>query len=112
MLARKRKDLLQQVPLGVTAISGADLAARGIQAAADLAARVPMLGFQESVGAPTTTLRIRRIGKGVAIHVEHHAIAAIADRVGRHLQIGLTCALQLCAQHVWLGDKKSVGVSI
>ncbi len=62
VLAQKRATALQQAPLAVTALGGADLAARGLRDIRDLAAAVPTLGHQESAGAPTTTLRIRRVG--------------------------------------------------
>jgi len=62
VLAQKRSAVLQQVPLALTTLDAAQLQARGIRDLRGLAARVPTLGFQESVGAPTTTLRIRRVG--------------------------------------------------
>ena len=62
VLAQRRPMELQEVPLALSALSGDGLEARGIGDVRALAGRVPMLGFQESVGAPTATFRIRRVG--------------------------------------------------
>lgn len=62
VLAQKRAAELQQVPLALTTLDAAQLEARGIGDVRSLAAQVPTLGFQDSVGAPTATLRVRRVG--------------------------------------------------
>jgi iron complex outermembrane recepter protein len=60
--AQKRAAPLADVPLAVTTVSHEELAAAGLDDLDTLAAYTPVLDVQRSVGAATTTLRIRRIG--------------------------------------------------
>ena len=62
VFARKRADPLADVPMSVSTHSHEALAAAGIDDLDMLAAYEPLLAVQRSVGAATTTLRIRRIG--------------------------------------------------
>lgn len=62
VFARKRADPLAEVPMSVTTLSDEALAAAGVDDLDALAVHEPFLGVQRSVGAATTTLRIRRIG--------------------------------------------------
>ena len=60
--AQKRATDLDQLATPVSAFSGAALDAAGVRDIHGLAARSPMLDYQESVTAATATLRIRRVG--------------------------------------------------
>jgi outer membrane receptor protein involved in Fe transport len=62
VLAQKRGMDLDRLASPVAAYSGAELEAAGIRDIRGLAARSPMLDYQESVTAATATLRIRRVG--------------------------------------------------
>lgn len=93
VLAQKRAAELQQVPLAITSITGAQLGTRGVGDIRDLAARVPMLGFQESVGAPTTTLRIRRVGNIGNIPTFESAVGYFVDGAYRSRSLFATTPL-------------------
>ncbi len=56
--AEKREERLQDTPISITAISGADLAARGISSTADALQAVPSVSFQ-SAGPAQTEYTIR-----------------------------------------------------
>ncbi|HJY38308.1 MAG TPA: TonB-dependent receptor [Steroidobacteraceae bacterium] len=60
--AQKRAAPLVDVPMGVTTLSDQELAAAGLDDLDALALHAPVFDLQRSVGAATTTLRIRRIG--------------------------------------------------
>ena len=60
--AQKRAAALVDVPIGVTTLSDRELAAAGLDDLDALAVHAPVFDLQRSVGAATTTLRIRRIG--------------------------------------------------
>jgi outer membrane receptor protein involved in Fe transport len=60
--AQKRAAELADVPMSVTTLSDRQLAAAGVDDLDSLAAHAPLFDLQRSVGAATTTLRIRRIG--------------------------------------------------
>jgi len=60
--AQKREQSLQDVPLAVSALSGAALADAGIQNMSDISRRVPVLEVQSSVTPVFTNFRIRRVG--------------------------------------------------
>lgn len=62
VLAQKRETELDRIPLPLSAITGTELESAGIRDVRGLAARSPMLDYQESVTAATATLRIRRVG--------------------------------------------------
>ncbi len=60
--AQKREQSLQDVPLAVSALSGAALADAGIQNMSDISRQVPVLEVQSSVTPVFTNFRIRRVG--------------------------------------------------
>jgi iron complex outermembrane receptor protein len=64
--ARRREETLVDVPISITALSGAQLAAEGIESANDLFGRVPSLYFTKSGGAAPsadfTYLTMRGVG--------------------------------------------------
>jgi outer membrane receptor protein involved in Fe transport len=60
--AQKRAAAIVDVPIGVTTLSDRELAAAGLDDLDALAVHAPVFDLQRSVGAATTTLRIRRIG--------------------------------------------------
>jgi iron complex outermembrane receptor protein len=60
--AQRRAAPLTDVPMAVATLSGDELAAAGLDDLDDVAAHTPVFDVQRSVGAATTTLRIRRIG--------------------------------------------------
>ena len=60
--AQKRATALADVPMSVTTLSDKELAAIGLDDLGKLAAHTAVLDIQHSVGAATTTLRIRRLG--------------------------------------------------
>ena len=62
VFARKRADPLTEVPMSVSTLADEALAAAGVDDLDTLAVHEPLLDVQRSVGAATTTLRIRRIG--------------------------------------------------
>jgi iron complex outermembrane recepter protein len=60
--AQKRAAPITDVPIAVTTASHEELNAAGVADLGSLAVVKPVLAIQQSVGAATTTLRIRRIG--------------------------------------------------
>jgi iron complex outermembrane receptor protein len=62
VFAQKRAASLVDVPIGVTTLSDRQLTAAGVDDLDALAVHAPVFDMQRSVGAATTTLRIRRIG--------------------------------------------------
>lgn len=62
VFAQKRAAALVDVPMGITTLSDRELAAAGLDDLDALAVHAPVFDLQRSVGAATTTLRIRRIG--------------------------------------------------
>lgn len=60
--AQKRATALADVPMSVTTFSDKELADIGLDDLHELAAHTAVLDMQQSVGAATATLRIRRIG--------------------------------------------------
>jgi outer membrane receptor protein involved in Fe transport len=79
VLAQKRAAPLQHVPVAISTLTAADLAAQGLGDIGDVAARSPMLDFQESVTAATTTLRVRRIGNLGNIPTFEPAVGLFVD---------------------------------
>jgi outer membrane receptor protein involved in Fe transport len=70
--ARRREESLQQVPLAITAFSGDDLEARGIEEISGLNAMVPNLSVQGGAGREiesSATFRVRGM-PGVAVYVD------------------------------------------
>jgi outer membrane receptor protein involved in Fe transport len=62
VLAQKLASRLDQLPVPLSTLSGAELVAAGLHDIKGIAGRLPMLDYQESVTAATATLRIRRVG--------------------------------------------------
>jgi iron complex outermembrane receptor protein len=79
VLAQKRPAELQDVPVAMSALPAEDIEARGIRDIRDLATQSPMLDYQDSVGAPTTTLRIRRVGNIANIPTFEPAVGLFVD---------------------------------
>ncbi len=60
--AAKRAQSIDSVPLSISAISGAQLEAQGINDIRDLARQIPTLDVQSSNGEATVAYRLRRVG--------------------------------------------------
>jgi outer membrane receptor protein involved in Fe transport len=77
--AQKRTAALEHVPVSISTLTSADLAAQGLRDVGDVAARSPMLDLQASVTAATTTLRVRRIGNLGNIPTFEPAVGLFVD---------------------------------
>ena len=62
VLAQKRESALQDVPMSVTALTGSQLTAAGLEDIAEISQRLPTLDQQRTSTLTTTTFRIRRVG--------------------------------------------------
>jgi iron complex outermembrane recepter protein len=60
--AAKREQSIDSVPLSISAVSGAQLEAQGINDIRDLAREIPTLEVQSSNGEATVAYRLRRVG--------------------------------------------------
>ncbi len=60
--AQKRSQSLQDVPMAVSALTGADLNAAGVQTVEDLSRLVPSLEVQSTTSSTSANFRIRRVG--------------------------------------------------
>jgi outer membrane receptor protein involved in Fe transport len=79
VLAQKRESAVQDVPMSVTALTGAQLTAAGLDDIAEISQRLPTLDQQRSSSLTTTTLRIRRIGNLGSIPTFEPAVGLFVD---------------------------------
>ena len=77
--AQKREQSLQDVPLAVSALSGAALADAGIQNMNDISRQVPVLEVQSSTSPAATNFRIRRVGNLGNIPTFEPAVGVFID---------------------------------
>ncbi|HEY4342937.1 MAG TPA: TonB-dependent receptor [Parvibaculum sp.] len=75
--AQKRAEDSQEVPIAITALSGEDLAARGVKNMSDLAASVPGMSFGDVSGAPQ--IFARGVGFNTLTGVGESSIAVNVD---------------------------------
>lgn len=81
VVAQKRVQRLQDVPLAVSVASGQDLAARNINDTASLVRAMPALSFQQGPNATNSAFRIRGIGSAVLSLGVESAVGMIIDGV-------------------------------
>lgn len=79
VLAQKRESALQDVPMSVTALTGSQLTAAGLDDIAEISQRLPTLDQQRSSTLTTTTLRIRRVGNLGNIPTFEPAVGLFVD---------------------------------
>lgn len=79
--AQKRSERLQDVPLAVTALSGATLAARQINDTGALVGAVPSLSYQQGNNPTNTTFRIRGIGTALFSQGVEPSVSVVVDGV-------------------------------
>ncbi|HEU4617712.1 MAG TPA: TonB-dependent receptor [Gammaproteobacteria bacterium] len=79
VFAEKRLQPLEDVPMAVATLTGPELDAGAIEDLKAGAARLPVLGFQSTVSAATTTLRIRRVGNLGNIPTFEPAVGLFVD---------------------------------
>lgn len=77
--AQKRESSLEDVPMAMSTMTAAEVADRGIDNIDDVAAALPALDMQRSVGPVTTTLRIRRVGNLGNIPTFEPAVGLFVD---------------------------------
>jgi len=82
--AQKREQNLQDVPLAVSALSGAALLDAGVKDIGDLARQVPALEVQNSIGPWATSYRIRRVGNLGNIPTFEPAVGVFIDGAFRN----------------------------
>jgi iron complex outermembrane recepter protein len=85
--AQKREQSLQDVPIAVTALSGAAMADAGIQNMTDISRQVPVLEVQSTTSAAATSFRIRRVGNLGNIPTFEPAVGVFIDGAFRSRSI-------------------------
>jgi iron complex outermembrane receptor protein len=79
--AQKRTERLQDVPLAVTALSGAALASRQITDTSGLVQAVPSLSFQQGNNPTNTTFRVRGVGTSLFSQGVESSVSVVVDGV-------------------------------
>jgi iron complex outermembrane receptor protein len=79
--AQKRTERLQDVPLAVSVLSAATLAAREINDTTNLVQAVPSLSFQQGNNPTNTTFRIRGIGTSLFSQGVESSVSVVVDGV-------------------------------
>jgi iron complex outermembrane receptor protein len=79
--AQKRAERLQDVPLAVTAVGAATLAARQINDTNSLVAAVPSLSFQQGANPTNTSFRIRGVGTALFGQGVESSVSVVVDGV-------------------------------
>jgi len=82
--AQKREQNLQDVPMAVSAFSGAALQNAGVADIQDLARQVPALQVQTNTSAATTNYRMRRVGNLGSIPTFEPAVGVFIDGAFRN----------------------------
>lgn len=79
--AQKREQSMQDVPISVSAVSGAELAARNINEVADLARVVPGFSFGENTSDAGKTILIRGVGTQTFSRGVEQSVGTVVDGV-------------------------------
>jgi iron complex outermembrane receptor protein len=93
--ARKREEKLQDVPVSVTAFSGANLDARGYQSVVDIQQSTPNLNFTPGTGGTSSQISayIRGVGEYDYIITSDPAVAVFVDGVYQARPFGAMTSL-------------------
>jgi outer membrane receptor protein involved in Fe transport len=84
VMAQKREQNLQDVPMAVSAVSGKAMLEAGISDIKDLARQVPSLQVQSNVGPASLNYRIRRVGNLGNIPTFEPAVGVFQDGAFRN----------------------------